>query len=169
MATTPNFDHYPLSASHLLNTAYSSLPVQEQRSKAASVGDEINGFFLAILEEAKNATSTWETKINAMDAMREMMKSVLLADNVIGQEIRKSNYCVSKKRSDGCTWDAKLDAVLDCWTDEDENKYFAEEERNGGVMTGRFRELNGLAKRAKVFKRMKDILMCVDRDVYVDF
>ena len=93
-----------------------------------------------------------------------MIKLVLLADNVIGQEIRKSKYCVviGGKSGQRATWDAKLDAIIDTWTDADENKYFEEEERNNRAMTGRFRELTRLARKEKVFKRMKDILQWVD-------
>lgn len=160
---TNNFAQYPLSTSNLLNNN------STDASAAAAVGDQINTFFLSLLSAAQSPGATTSTKIAAMDTMREMMKLVLLADNAVGQELRKSKYCVviGGRAGQSITWDAKLDAIIDTWTDATEDEYFDEEERNGGVMTGRFRELTKLAKKEKVFKRMKDILLCVDRDVYV--
>ncbi|KAI0468900.1 hypothetical protein F4859DRAFT_489373 [Xylaria cf. heliscus] len=84
-----NFDGYSKEAWHVLNTSsYTHGSGSKQYDCAWDAMSEVQGCITAIGEQT-HAESSYGTKLNALETLRKIAKTVLLADDTLGYEVRK--------------------------------------------------------------------------------
>ncbi|KAJ4404953.1 hypothetical protein N0V85_004767 [Neurospora sp. IMI 360204] len=103
-ARAVSFDHHSQRAWHLLNEKYSRVSSSKQYELAFDVCSEIDGMFKKIAEAVKR-TSSFATKKNAVETMRQILKSVCTAPGTLGEEVKNSYQARGE-------WDERLVELL---------------------------------------------------------
>lgn len=88
-ASVISFDHYSKEAWHELNTKYDSLSGSKQYDMAFEVAERIGEMLKNIADNTKVASS-FGTKLNAIETIRKIYKSALLADDTLGHYLRQN-------------------------------------------------------------------------------
>ncbi|KAI3319257.1 hypothetical protein HD806DRAFT_509476 [Xylariaceae sp. AK1471] len=93
-----NFDHYSKDAWHVLNTSeYCDLRGSKQFEAAYEAFTEVESCINAIGEET-HPESPYGTKLSALETLRKIAKTVILADDTLGHEVRNEfqhNDCLA--------------------------------------------------------------------------
>jgi hypothetical protein len=84
-----DFDRHGKEAWHVLNKSkYTKLSSSKQYEFAADAGREVRGCIKAI-DEGTKVDSPFETKLSTLATVRKIIKTILLADDTLGDEVRK--------------------------------------------------------------------------------
>lgn len=83
-----SFDSYSKTAWHAINTKYSRLSGSKQYERSWDVTEEVMGCVGAIRNQVK-ASSSFGTKLNALETLRKIAKTILLSNDTLGHEVRK--------------------------------------------------------------------------------
>lgn len=107
-----DFDHYSKKAWHVLNTSsYTRGSGSEQYDASFDAFSDIVSYIDAIGAEAVDESSFW-TKVNALETLRKIAKTILLVNDTLGHEVRK------QFQHDGCLPYLMLEIVQSMTTQE---------------------------------------------------
>ncbi|KAK1759963.1 hypothetical protein QBC47DRAFT_117659 [Echria macrotheca] len=116
-AVATNFDRYSKDAWYLLNKSrYTRLSSSKQHDASGDVFDQIVDCITAI-REAITPASSYGTKVNAIETLRKIAKTILVSDDILGYEVRKQfqwDSCVPDSMlaiANSMTRSQRLDAV----------------------------------------------------------
>lgn len=139
-----NFDHYSKSAWYEMNQKYAKLSGSRQYDAAGDAQSAVADMLNTILEKTKEHSS-YPTKKSAVETMRKIFKSLLLANDVVGHEIRKDCW----------DWDNKFLRVLGKFTEEDLQRLATEDD---GAWVEKLREVVGLANGYCILEKLQESL-----------
>ncbi|GIZ45922.1 hypothetical protein CKM354_000906800 [Cercospora kikuchii] len=85
-----NFDSYSRTAWHAINTKYDRLSGSKQYERANDVLNDVERCIESISQQA-TAFSSFGTKVNALETLRRIGKTIISASEIIGREVHR-NY-----------------------------------------------------------------------------
>ena len=113
------------------------------------------GEMLDSILDRTDENSSYGTKKSAIETMRKILKSVLLAEDVIGREVRNSCY----------GWDAKFVEVIEAFDSNELERLVTEDD---GQWLEKVRELVKLANDYCILGKLKDGLAMLEGEYEED-
>lgn len=133
-----NFDQFSKSAWHSLNTSYyTKLSSSKQYDASFDAYSAVEDCVQAIRKQVK-ANSSYGTKLNALETLREIADTVLSAGDTLGREVRK------EFQYDNCVVNAMLD-IAEFMTPEERLKAGQNDADGKGTLLDKLDEVDGEA------------------------